>query len=112
MPLPLLRRYRIANRMTIRCTPRLAPIRALAQRGAWNLLKLALSSVATPFSVNTAGNEELGQVRTSGIHPNEKASAGTLQQVDLDVQPLSMASPWARASFFERGLVFLQTVPR
>jgi len=46
---------------------------------------LYLGSVATPFSVNTAGNETLAVVRRSGMWIGEDLSAGTLQQLDLVV---------------------------
>lgn len=54
----------------------------LAQR---NVGALYLGNVATPFTLNTAGNENLGQVRSSGIYLSENGAAGTLQQVDLAV---------------------------
>jgi hypothetical protein len=46
---------------------------------------LYLGNVGTPFSINTAGNQSLGHVRTTGIHLNEDGSVGTLQQIDLSV---------------------------
>lgn len=46
---------------------------------------LYLGNVTTPFSVNTAGNENLGQVRATGVYLNESGTAGTLQQIDLSV---------------------------
>jgi hypothetical protein len=46
---------------------------------------LYLGSVATPFSVNTAANETLAVVRSTGLWIGEDLSAGTLQQLDLVV---------------------------
>jgi hypothetical protein len=48
-----------------------------------------LNAAETPFTVTTAANETLGQVRRTGIYVNENGSAGILQQVDLSssVQP-------------------------
>lgn len=46
---------------------------------------LYLGNVTTPFSVNTASNENLGQVRATGVYLNENGTAGTLQQIDLSV---------------------------
>ena len=54
----------------------------LAQMGVGALY---LGTVSTPFSVNTANNQSLGQVRSTGIYLNENGSAGTLQQIDLSV---------------------------
>lgn len=54
----------------------------LAQAG---IGALSLSSSPTPFSIKSASNDTLGQVRSSGIYLNENGSAGTLQQVDLSV---------------------------
>lgn len=54
----------------------------LAGRGVGALY---LGKISTPFSVNSAGNANLGQVRSSGIYLNENGSTGTLQQVDLAV---------------------------
>lgn len=44
---------------------------------------VALANVATPFDLKTAGNETLGQIRTSGIFLRENGEAGTIQQIDL-----------------------------
>jgi hypothetical protein len=60
-------------------TDRLA---TLAQMG---IGALYLGNVSTPFSLNNAGNQSLGQVRTTGIYLNEDGSVGTLQQIDLSV---------------------------
>lgn len=46
---------------------------------------LFLGNVNTPFSVNTASNQNLGLVRASGVYLNESGTAGTLQQIDLTV---------------------------
>ena len=53
---------------------------SLAQNGVGALY---LGSVASPFSVNTASNQTLGQVRSSGVFLYESGQAGSLQQVDL-----------------------------
>lgn len=42
-----------------------------------------LGRVATPFALNNAGNDLLGQVRESGIYAREDGSVGTMQQIDL-----------------------------
>ena len=53
---------------------------SLAQSGVGALY---LGRVASPFSVNTAANQTLGQVRSSGVFLYESGRAGSLQQVDL-----------------------------
>ncbi|MBV5297549.1 MAG: hypothetical protein JZU64_05250 [Rhodoferax sp.] len=53
---------------------------SLAQSGVGALY---LGRVASPFSVNTATNQTLGQVRSSGVFLYESGRAGSLQQVDL-----------------------------
>ena len=45
---------------------------------------LAVSSVATPFSLEEGG-EQLGRLRASGVYLTEDGAAGVLQQVDLAV---------------------------
>ncbi len=52
----------------------------LAQSGVGALY---LGRVASPFSVNTATNQTLGQVRSTGLFLYESGLAGSLQQVDL-----------------------------
>ncbi|MBB1075554.1 hypothetical protein HUU62_14165 [Rhodoferax sp. 4810] len=52
----------------------------LAQNGVGALF---LGRVASPFSVNTATNQTLGLVRSTGVFLYESGQAGTLQQVDL-----------------------------
>jgi hypothetical protein len=44
---------------------------------------LYLGHVASPFSVRTAANQALGQVRSSGVFLYESGQVGSLQQVDL-----------------------------
>jgi len=44
---------------------------------------LYLGRVASPFSVNTATNQTLGRVRSTGLFLYESGQAGSLQQVDL-----------------------------
>lgn len=46
---------------------------------------ISLDNTATPFSIKTANNDVLGQVRSSGVYLNENGSVGTLQQIDLAV---------------------------
>lgn len=46
---------------------------------------IGLARIATPFAIRDAGNETLGQVRSSGIFLQESGGAGTIQQVDLSV---------------------------
>jgi len=50
-----------------------------------NVGAIALAHIATPFSIRDAGNDTLGQVRSSGIFLQENGAAGTIQQVDLSV---------------------------
>ncbi|OQW89813.1 MAG: hypothetical protein BWK72_00760 [Rhodoferax ferrireducens] len=52
----------------------------LAQNGVGALF---LGRVASPFSVNTAANQTLGLVRSTGVFLYESGAVGTLQQVDL-----------------------------
>lgn len=44
---------------------------------------LYVGPVASPFSVNTATNQTLGQVRSTGVFLYASGQAGSLQQVDL-----------------------------
>lgn len=48
-----------------------------------NVGALYLGRVDSPFSVNTAANQTLGQVRSTGVFLYESGLAGSLQQVDL-----------------------------
>ena len=49
-----------------------------------------LNAADTPFSVTTENNEKLGQVQRTGVYLNEDGSAGTIQQVDLASEPVSI----------------------
>ena len=60
-------------------------LRTLAQAGVG---ALHLGQVASPFSINTATNQSLGLVRSSGVFLYESGQAGALQQLDLTTQPL------------------------
>ena len=53
---------------------------SLSQNGVGALY---LGHVASPFSVNTATNQTLGMVRSTGLFLYESGQAGSLQQVDL-----------------------------
>ncbi|MGD2119532.1 MAG: hypothetical protein PVG66_14315 [Chromatiales bacterium] len=55
---------------------------ALADR---NVGAIYLGSTATQFSLNDAENQQLGQVRQTGIYIGEDGSASTVQQLDLVV---------------------------
>ena len=44
-----------------------------------------LGRATTPFALNGQGNQELGEVRSTGIYLAENGAAGTLQQIDLMV---------------------------
>jgi hypothetical protein len=46
---------------------------------------LYLGHAATAFKLTGEGNETLGQVRSTGVFLREDGSAGTLQQIDLQV---------------------------
>lgn len=46
---------------------------------------LYLSAVDAPFSLKTADNDLLGQIRSAGVYLMENGRAGSLQQVDLAV---------------------------
>lgn len=58
---------------------------SLKERGVGALYT---SAVDAPFSLKTAGNELLGQIRAAGIYLTEAGEAGQLQQVDLAVSAL------------------------
>ena len=45
---------------------------------------LSLQNTATPFSLRTSNNQELGQIRNSGVFLREDGSAGALQQIDVN----------------------------
>ena len=44
-----------------------------------------LGSASTEFSLNTLENEQLGQVRQSGVYLSEDGEVGSVQQIDLSV---------------------------
>lgn len=46
---------------------------------------IALANIGTPFSINNSANNQLGQVRNSGIFLQQNGQAGTIQHVDLTV---------------------------
>jgi hypothetical protein len=56
--------------------------RSLAERGVGALY---VNAVEAPFSLKTADNELLGQIREAGIYLSEAGEVGHLQQVDLAV---------------------------
>lgn len=55
---------------------------ALGQKG---IGAIYLGHVDTPFALKGAGNELLGQVRSSSVFLSENGGVGTIQQVDLSV---------------------------
>ncbi len=55
---------------------------ALGQQG---IGAIYLDRVATPFSLNNPGNEQLGQIQSSGIFLAESGLVGSVQQVDMVV---------------------------
>lgn len=57
----------------------------LAGLAALGVGALYLDHVETPFSLKDDGNALLGRVRESGMYLRENASAGVIQQIDLDV---------------------------
>lgn len=50
-----------------------------------NVGALFLGSIGTPFALNNARNQSLGQLAASGIWLSEDGKAGSLQQIDLSV---------------------------
>ena len=60
---------------------------SLAERGVG---ALSVTAVEAPFSLKTAGNELLGQIRAAGIYLSEAGEVGHLQQVDLAVSDLPL----------------------
>lgn len=57
----------------------------LSALGAKGVGAIYLGHVSTPFEVNTSDNEQLGQVRSSGVFLEESGQVGTVQQLDLVV---------------------------
>ena len=57
-------------------------IRSLAQAGVGALLA---SGVSSPFSLRSAQNAPLGEVRATGLYLTEEGAARPLQQIDLVV---------------------------
>ena len=57
-------------------------LRTLAER---NVGAIYLGRINTQFDLNDRNNEQLGQVRTSGVYLNENGTPGTIQQIDLVV---------------------------
>lgn len=55
---------------------------SLASRGVGALYTAAVDA---PFSLKTADNELLGQIRSAGLYLSEAGAAGSLQQVDLAI---------------------------
>ena len=47
---------------------------------------LALARAATPFSLRSADQSDLGRLRETGLYLNENGSAGTLQEIDVTVR--------------------------
>lgn len=58
---------------------------SLASLKDLNVGAIALATAATEFSVRSPRNEQLGQVRSTGIYLGETGSVGTVQHVDLAV---------------------------
>lgn len=50
-----------------------------------NVGAINLSRVATPFEVKNPQNEQLGEIRSTGVYLRENGTAGTVQQIDLTV---------------------------
>ncbi|MDP2107812.1 MAG: hypothetical protein Q8J67_02075, partial [Rhodocyclaceae bacterium] len=46
---------------------------------------LALAHLATPFALRGKDNQDLGQVKASGLYLTESGIAGSLQEIDLTV---------------------------
>ena len=46
---------------------------------------LALAHLATPFALRGKDNQDLGQVKASGLYLTESGKAGSLQEIDLMV---------------------------
>lgn len=44
---------------------------------------ICIDSISTPFSLRNAGNEETGQVRSSGVYLFEQGGAGAVHQIDI-----------------------------
>lgn len=55
---------------------------SLSQKG---IGAIYLGNVSTQFDLNNSQNEQLGQVKSSGVYLKEDGSVGTAQQVDLVV---------------------------
>lgn len=53
--------------------------------GARGVGAIYLGHATTPFELNDSANEQLGQVRSSGVFVQEDGGVGTMQQVDLVV---------------------------
>lgn len=60
-----------------------APLRKLTDSG---IGALALARVPTAFALRGQGNEDLGQLKETGLYLNDDGSAGTLQEIDLTAQ--------------------------
>lgn len=50
-----------------------------------NIGAIYLDSINTPFALNNAHNQSLGQVLSTGLYLNEDGTAGTVQQIDVAV---------------------------
>lgn len=63
---------------------------SLAER---NVGALYTGAVDAPFSLKSAGNQLLGQIRSAGLYLKESGEAGQLQQVDLAISEDQQAAP-------------------
>lgn len=57
-------------------------LRSLADLG---IGALGLHHLATPFALRGSANEDLGQIRASGLYLKDNGKPGTLQEIDLTV---------------------------
>ena len=58
--------------------------------------------VTAPFSLKTADNALLGEIRAAGVYLSEAGQAGQLVQVDLAVEAASAGAPAAQHQPGER----------
>jgi len=57
-------------------------LRSLADLG---IGALGVHHLATPFALRGSANQDLGQVRASGLYLSNEGKPGTLQEIDLTI---------------------------
>ena len=57
----------------------------LIELGEAGIAAIGLANIATPFALRGEANQDLGQIRATGVYLAESGAVGTTQQIDLSV---------------------------